>query len=92
MRVVDQNAAPVPHSAITVDGIRIAMSIVVAFLSRDIFAAIGPTTHNVKTEKDPRIAIIESKSGMSIDTVTARRTKPIRSQAIKTRLSEWLSL
>lgn len=91
-RVVDQNAAPVPHSAITVEEIRIAMSIPVAFLSRVIFAAIGPTTHTEKTEKDPRIAIIESNSGTSIDTVTARRTKPIRSQAIKTRLSERLSL
>jgi hypothetical protein len=90
--VVDQNAAPDPHSIITVDEIRIAMSITVGFLSRQIFAAIGPTTHNEKTEKDPTIAMIEPKSGTSIDTVTARRTKPIRSQAIKTRLSERLSL
>jgi len=72
----------------TVEEIRIIMSIAVAFLSKEILAAIGPTTHNVKTEKDPRIAMIEPKSGTSIDTATARNTKLIRSQATNTRLSE----
>jgi hypothetical protein len=85
--VVDQKAAPIPHSAMIVEEIRIVTSMAVAFLSKEIFAAIGPMTHNVKTEKDPRIAIIEPNSGTSIDTVTARKRKLIRSQATNTRLS-----
>ena len=76
----------------TVEEIRIATSITVAFLSKEIFAAIGPMTQSVKTEKDPRTAMIEPNSGMSIDTVTARKRKLIRSQATNTRLSERLSL
>jgi hypothetical protein len=76
----------------TVEEIRIVTSITVAFLSKEIFAAIGPMTHSVKTEKDPRIAMIEPNSGTSIDTVTARKRKLIRSQTTNTRLSEQLSL
>ena len=53
---------------------------------------MGPITHNMKTEKDPRTAMIEPKSGTSIDTATARQTMAIRSQAINIRLSERLNL
>ncbi len=55
-------------------------------------AAIGPITHNMNTVKDPRTAMIELKSGTSIDTDTARQTRAIRSQAISIRFSERLNL
>lgn len=75
-----------------IEEIKIVMSTAVAFLSKDIFAAIGPITHKANTVKDPTIAMIEAKLGMSIDTATARQTKVIRSQATNTRLSERLRL
>ena len=75
-----------------VEAIKIVTSTAVTFLSRDIFAAIGPITHSANTEKDPRTAMIEPKSGMSIDTATARQTKVIRSQATSARLRERLRL
>jgi hypothetical protein len=90
--VVDKKAAAVPHIAMAVETTKIVTSAVVAFLSKDIFAAIGPITHRTKTEKDPRMAMIEPKLGTRIDTITARQTKVIRSQATSRRLRERLRL
>ena len=75
----------------TIEDVKIPTSTIVASPSKDIFAAIGPITHNTNTEKDPRIAMIVPKSGTSIDTATVRQTMLIRSQAINTRLRERLS-
>jgi hypothetical protein len=91
-RVVDKKAAAVPHVAMAIETTKVVTSAVVAFLSKDIFAAIGPITHREKTEKDPRMAMTEPKLGTRIDTTTARQTKTIRSQATSRRLSERLRL
>lgn len=90
-QIVDQKAATVPHTAIPIEEVRITTSTIFIFSSKDIFATIGPITHSTNTEKDPRIAMIVPKSGTSIDTVTARQTRPIRSKMINTRLSERLN-
>lgn len=91
-RVADHKAAAVPHSAMAIEAIMRSRSTIVAFLSKDTFAAIGPITHNAKTVKDPRMAMIEPKSGTRMDTVTARQARLMRSQTINTRLSEQLNL
>ncbi len=90
-RIVDQKAATVPHNAMIIEDVKIIASMIVTSLSRDIFATIGPITHNINTEKDPRIAMIVPKSGTTIDTATARQTRPIRSQTNNKCLSERLS-
>lgn len=72
----------------TIEIVKIIRSTAVVSLSKDIFAAIGPITHNANTEKDPTIAMIVPKSGTSIETVTARQTILIRSQAINKRLKD----
>jgi hypothetical protein len=88
--MVDQKAATVPHNAMTIEDVKITTSTIVVS-PKDIFAAIGPITHNTNTEKDPRIAMTVPKLGTSIDTTTVRQTMLIRSQAINTRLRERLS-
>lgn len=70
----------------TIEDVKITTSTIFASPSKDIFATIGPITHNTNTEKDPKIAMIVPNSGTSIDTATARQTMPIRSQTINTRL------
>ena len=86
--IVDQKAVAVPHTAMTIEVVKIITSTTVISPTREIFAAIGPITHNANTEKDPTIAMIVAKSGTRIDTVTARQTILIRSKTTNKRLTE----
>jgi hypothetical protein len=68
----------VPHAAIGTAMTKNAISSMVRPSSIS-FAESGPMIQRAKVVNAPRMAIIELKSGMNIDTVTAMNTKDERS-------------
>lgn len=67
----DRNAATVPHTAIIVASPRVRPSKKVHFPLIAILAPMGPITHIMNAENDPKNAIKALKSGTLIDTPTA---------------------
>src|ERR1700722_7172812 len=67
-----QNAAAVPHIAMTLAVIKRKISSNPYRCVSAIFAEMGPMTQMTKAEKDPRKAIEELNSGTSIDIPTDR--------------------
>lgn len=84
---VDQNAAMVPHAAITTAMTNKIMSQTPHLPSMALFADIGPMTHSMKAEKDPRKAITMLNSGTRMETPTDRNANIMRSTTVRIRLS-----
>ena len=83
IHAADQKAAPVPQPAIITAITNRTTSQKVRRPANEPFANTGPMTQIKKAENDPRNAMIASNSGMTMDTMTARKVTSVRSSTVK---------
>lgn len=81
----DQKAAAVPQPAMIIATTSKTPSRKVRRPANEAFASTGPMTQIRNAENDPRNAMIASKFGMAMDTMTARTVTSVRSNTVKIR-------